>query len=343
MKDIEGNEHIDYFDQDIILDYIDGRLSAEDTALFEQQMQQDETLQLTVEGLKGFYAQEQKDRPYLENLMVESEEALRGTLANTQAKTVALARRRNIVGISVAACVALLMVFSIPLLLDSTGAEKTSKTANAAANDKAAQSSTQMLKKAEETVATNSDENAAETGRKDMDIKGNANLMTDSVIALGNGKSEKKSEAPEARKIDGGDANEEDIEVKDDISLSVPPPPTIRLAPEKKKEGSNSMPSFKADKKDVAKIASKKLAEIAERESVVIATRSAKRRKKAGVGKPKNKSNQHAYSKGRSVQPTADFIDPKAKSLYRTPGKLHLWVFTDEANLNYYTLMKVGR
>ena len=77
MKDIEGNEHIDYFSQDTILNYIDGRLSKEEASLFEQQMQQDETLQLTVEGIKGFYTQEQKDRPYLENLMVESEGALK--------------------------------------------------------------------------------------------------------------------------------------------------------------------------------------------------------------------------------------------------------------------------
>lgn len=336
MKDIEGNEHIDYFDQDIILDYIDGRLSAEDTALFEQEMQQDETLQLTVEGLKGFYAQEQKDRPYLENLMVESEEALRGTLANAETKTVALAHRRNIIGISAAACVALLMVFSIPFLLDSTSSEKTGKVANAISADKASESKTQLLKKAEEVVATNSDENAAETGRKDMDLKGNAGLLTDSVIALGQDKSQKKNEAPEARKIDGGDTNEEDLEAKDDASfLAPPPPPTIKLVPEKRKIGSNSIPSLKAEKED----------EVKNLEKVVVATRSAKRRKKAsvGVGKPKNKSDQHAYSKGRSTQPAADFIDQKAKNLYRAPGKLHLWVFTDEANLNYYTLMKVGR
>lgn len=345
MKDIEGNEHIDYFDQDTILDYIDGRLSAEDTALFEQQMQQDETLQLTVEGLKGFYAQEQKDRPYLENLMVESEEALRGTLANAETKTVALARRRNIVGISIAACVALLMVFSVPFLLDSTGAENTSKAASAAASERAAQSSTQMLKKAEEVVATNSDENAAETGRKDMDLKGNTGLLTDSTIALGERKSQRKSEAPEARKIDGGDTNEEDLEVKDDASFSAPPPPpTIKLAPEKRKVGNNTGFMSGADKKDLAKSSLKKLDEVRKKESIAVTTRSAKRRKKAsiGAGKPKNKSNQHAYSKGRSVQPTADFIDPKATNLYRAPGKLHLWVFTDEANLNYYTLMKVG-
>ena len=129
MKETEGNEHIDFFSQDTILDYIDGRLSEQDHALFEQQIEQDEMLQLAVEGIKGFYTEEQKDRPYLETLMTQSEENLKQALVAAEnapkPKVVALnSRRRNIIGISIAACVALLMVFSLPRLLDNVDSKE---------------------------------------------------------------------------------------------------------------------------------------------------------------------------------------------------------------------------
>lgn len=332
MKDIEGNEHIDYFDQDTILDYIDGRLSAEDTALFEQQMQQDETLQLTVEGIKGFYAQEQKDRPYLENLMTQSEESLRGALASAETKTVALAaRRRNVIGISIAACVALLMVFSIPLLLDNSTQEKTNEAVSATTTDDAGDSKTQLLKKADGgNVVANSDENAAETGRKDMNMKGNTKLLTDNVIALSKEKTEKTKPSPERIKTEGNVLEEEDK------GVASPPPPVIGLTPEK----------AKVSAKDEQPLSIKKAAEARRRESfeVVTTTRSAKPKSKAaGKMAKKRKRNQNAYLKGRSMTTKGDFSDQKSTHKYRAPGKLHLWVFADESNLNYYTLMKVGR
>ena len=129
MKKIEGYEQTDYFSQEIILDYIDGRLSPEATAAFEQQMQEDEALQLAVEGIRGFYFQEQKDRTYLEDLLANSEDALKGALARENAQVVKLAarRRQNMMGIAMAACVALLMVFSVPYLLNQVEKKESAK------------------------------------------------------------------------------------------------------------------------------------------------------------------------------------------------------------------------
>lgn len=135
MKDIDDNENTDYFEpdyfsQEMILDYIDGRLSQIDAALFEQHMQEDETLLLAVEGIRDFYADEQKDRFYLEGLMSHSETGLKEALMQeaVKPKVVALATRRRWLGIAVAACVAILMVFSLPQLFPKTS-NKGQKTA----------------------------------------------------------------------------------------------------------------------------------------------------------------------------------------------------------------------
>ncbi|OJJ16337.1 hypothetical protein BKI52_34155 [marine bacterium AO1-C] len=128
MKDIDGNEHTgyfepDYFSQEMILDYVDGRLSKVDKALFEQHMQQDETLLLAVEGIRGFYIEEQKDRYDLEALMTHSETALKETMvqAAIAPKVVDLAHRKRWFGIAAAACVAILMVISLPQLFKKAG------------------------------------------------------------------------------------------------------------------------------------------------------------------------------------------------------------------------------
>ena len=133
MKDIDGNEHMgyfepDYFSQEMILDYVDGRLSRVDAALFEQQMQQDETLSLAVEGIRGFYTEEQKDRYDLEALMTHSAVALKATLSQPSKasipKTVPLTYRKQWFGVMAAACVAILMVFSLSQLFKQASQPK---------------------------------------------------------------------------------------------------------------------------------------------------------------------------------------------------------------------------
>ncbi|WP_299460986.1 hypothetical protein [uncultured Microscilla sp.] len=347
MKDIGGNEHIDYFDQDTILDYIDGRLSDEDRALFEQQMQQDETLQLTVEGIKGFYADEQKDRPYLENLMNESEEALRGTLANAEAKTVALAaRRRNVIGISVAACVALFMVLSVPRLLDNTK-DKSSNEAIGATSGKDMTPKVEQkptIKTERTTTAKKSAENAAETSNKDLDLKGNTDLLTNQVIALSKKKTQGEGNSPEKIKTDGYAVTDEDIENKE--MMTPPPPPTIGLVPRKAKDDKSreTVKTTAVSKESVKKEEDKQYNKMAKKNDLPSfnAVRSAKKRRKQPKGVARKKRTQNAYMKNRSVTAN-DFNDQEIAIKYRTPGKLHLWVFADDANLNYYTLMKVGR
>jgi len=123
MKDIDGNEHMDYFEpdyfsQEMILDYVDGRLSEVDAALFEQHMQQDEALLLAVEGIREFYTEEQTDRHHLETLMNHSEHALKEAMVQTaiKPKVIALTHRKRWFGIAAAACVAILMVFTLPQL-----------------------------------------------------------------------------------------------------------------------------------------------------------------------------------------------------------------------------------
>lgn len=356
MKDIEGNESMDYFSQDTILDYIDGRLSEEDAASFELQMQQDETLQLAVEGIRGFYAAEQKDRPYLENIMSESEEALKGALAKAEAKTVALAaRRRNIAGISIAACVALLMVFSLPHLLNNAESTQTQKTvAIAPAKDQQEEpASTASSKKPGEISA--SDEGAAETGAGSVTTSGNPDMLTGNVIALKKEGKRKSNTAPEKRTTDG-DVDTEEFEVNLE-TVTVPPPPTIGLAPQKKnieaKEAKDPVAFDKEEllkKDEITTVNKSNNFRKEEKVSTTSLTRSsarAKKRKKSEArnkGAGSNKKSMHDYLQGRSVSSTAPAVYGQEESThYRVPGKLHLWVFTDDANMDYYTLMKVSR
>ena len=197
MKDIDDNENTDYFEpdyfsQEMILDYIDGRLSQIDAALFEQHMQQDETLLLAVEGIREFYAEEQKDRFYFESLMSHSETGLKEALVQeaVKPKVVALATRRRWLGIVAAACVAILVVFSLPQLFPNTS-NKGQKAAISYVDDKKAKdedegrSSDLPFQKRDEQSASDT-EQSAETNKS-----GNDKNTADAIATL------KPSQLPE--------------------------------------------------------------------------------------------------------------------------------------------------
>ncbi|EAY25703.1 caspase family protein [Microscilla marina] len=120
MKNTDAYEQTGYFSEAIILDYIDGKLSAKDQALFEQQMQQDGDFQLAVNGIRGFYLKEHKDRLYLEGLFQESENAIKGAIEHSQTISAKISHRKkqSLWGVAVAAAVALFMIVSLPRLFD---------------------------------------------------------------------------------------------------------------------------------------------------------------------------------------------------------------------------------
>lgn len=349
MKEIEGNEHIDYFSQDTILDYIDGKLSKEEANLFEQQMQQDETLALAVEGIKGFYAQEQKERPYLENLMIESEASLKDALVKEETKMVLLAsRRRKIIGMSLAACVALLMVFGVPRLLDNADKASTENSGLAVdTKDKANEEKTVVTDSiTNTTLATTTAESEAETGpgAKEPELKGNTDLLRrKDVIALDD---VAKKEKPEAKKTDGTllETNKEGEHMEEVEVVSTetppPPPPSFGFAPkpsktkekaEKYEKKSNSPDPVVVDDFNLSK-----------KEDKQTKTRSPRRKRK---GKSNGIVNKDKYLQNRNAgQPVLNDLPVRSKTVtYRMPGKLYLWVYADEQDIDYHRIMKLGR
>lgn len=345
MKEIEGNEHIDYFSQNIILDYIDGKLSREETNLFEQQMQQDETLALAVEGIRGFYAQEEKERPYLENLMVESEASLKDILVKEETKMVSLARRRRkVIGISLAACVALLMVFSVPRLLDN--ADKVSTESSGLAVDTKGKTNEEKTVVADSTtnttLATTTAEGEAETGPKEPEFKGNADLLKrKDAIALDD---VVKKEKPEAKKIDGtlleANKEEEHVEGIEIVSTETPPPsPSFGFAPkppktkEKAEKKLNSPDPVVANDFNLSKKEDSRAKKKAN-------TRSPRRKQKEKIIDAVNKDLQNR----NAGSPVLNDLSGRLKATtYRMPGKLYLWVYADEQNIDYHRIMKLGR
>lgn len=356
MKETEGNEHIDFFSQDTILDYIDGRLSEQDHALFEQQIEQDEMLQLAVEGIKGFYTQEQKDRPYLETLMTQSEENLKQALVaaeNAPEKVVALnSRRRNIIGISIAACVALLMVFSLPRLLDNVGSEA-QKTADVKPT---IQKTTPDPKPELPKIADNkgTDENQADTGRESGDVttSGNGDMLNrKDVIAL-----EERSigggSTPDKKNIDGGSTitTTELDKLEEDEAL---PPPNKGFAPLPKKTP-EQIESIKPGvaKKDISRKKEKTIA----LDDVSDFARKSKRAEKTVRSKSRKKSKRSTFAgaprrrtaaKKQGITNATYPSSPNAMNgknlVYRQPGKLYLWIYTDQENMEYFRIQNLGR
>ncbi|OJJ19990.1 hypothetical protein BKI52_16065 [marine bacterium AO1-C] len=351
MKETEGNEHIDFFSQDTILDYIDGRLSTQDNALFEQQMQEDEMLQLAVEGIKGFYTEEQKDRPYLETLMTQSEENLKQALVEVEnaPKVVALNARRNrkIIGISIAACVALLMVFSLPGLLDNGKATPSKE--EIAVTTTNPEKTTQKTPEPKVADAKEQGENAAQTGpkRDEVTTSGNPDMLnrTDAIAF-----EEKKigKTGPENKNTDGGVVTEtETLELEEDM----PPPvnqgfiPLPKKADEQTKDASHSMskkPGNINEKK--ANLESEKaLGDFSAKKKAEKSI--SQRSKKSAKGRPRRRT---ARKESVNVPPpNSTYLSADKKkgtsATYRAPGKLHLWVYTDQQNMEYFRVQSLGR
>lgn len=311
MKNIEGYEQTDYFSQETILDYIDGRLSPRETIAFEQQMQQDESLQLAVDGIKGFYLQEQKDRGYLENMLVNSEEALKGVIAQENTKMVKLAarRRQNIMGITMAACVALLMVFSVPYLLDNVNKDEGSKgiavadtppqKANLAKKSKT-EKKAKTTKKEEDQAAEAFDDDLKEIAQKTPVPNQNSTLNLDL-----------KTTRPKAS----------------------PEEHTIVTEDDKKLERNNKnirKPGAFSGKKRSKKTSTKKPSTRPE---------NTIRTSKESVKLLADKQIKTPLPTGQNAGYTNAGEENKG---YRVPGKLYLWVFTDKEDLGYDRLVNMG-
>lgn len=331
------NENIDYFSQETILDYIDGRLAKRETLMFEQQLKQDETLALAVEGIKGFYIQEQQNRSYLENLMAESEISLKNTLANVGSKTVALAsRRRGIVGISIAACIALLMVFTLPHLLNNVD-KNTQATQSVATNPSQPKEETlkPVTSDRKSTVAAKDLEQGAELPDQDhtSGVNDKARLFEKS-IALDKRDHQKRGKY-ETKNTDGSPTTETNA-----------------------KDITNALLNKSHNQEEV--IRNKQIKQIFPRKTTLDpilqplpkkATRSMKNRKveakffKRAEVELSKKNKAHDYANGRGINATPRPKNEKeSKSpVYRTPGKLHLWVFTDNEDQNYLQLLATGR
>lgn len=332
------NENIDYFSQETILDYIDGRLAKKETLMFEQRLTQDKTLALAVEGIKGFYIQEQQNRSYLENLMLESEVSLKNTLANVGPKTVALAsKRRGIVGISIAACIALLMVLSLPHLLNNV--DKNTKATQSVATHQSQPKETlpkPINGDRKSTIATKDLEQGAELPDRASDINDQARLFEKS-IALDKREQQKRGKY-ETRNMDGSinkEANIKDLVtpplekshnqniVVENKQFTPIPPSSNNIGP--------GLPLPKSTTRSINKGNRKAKANFAKVD-----------RRGNGLYK-KNKS--HSYANGRSINAIPWHQDEKdSKSpVYRIPGKLHLWVFTDNEDQNYLQLLATGK
>ncbi|HAS43801.1 MAG TPA: hypothetical protein DCS93_25190 [Microscillaceae bacterium] len=351
MKETEGNEHIDFFSQDTILDYIDGRLSTQDNTLFEQQMQEDEMLQLAVEGIKGFYTEEQKDRPYLETLMTQSEENLKQALVEVEnaPKVVALntkRRNRKIIGISIAACVALLMVFSLPGLLDNKDAKPTkNEIAVTTTNPEEVKPKTPEPKVAD---TKEQGEGAAQTGpkRDDVTTSGNPDMFnrTDAIAF-----EEKKTagSGPEKKNTDGGVTEIENEEVEDDMSVPVnqgfiPQPKKTKA---ETKDASHHLPKKPGNVRESTLESEKVLKDFSAKtkEEKGIARKSKKRAKAKGRPRRRTAPKENISNSPNSIYFSSDKKDEGRKIAYRTPGKLYLWLYADEQNMEYFRVQNLGR
>ncbi len=350
MKEIEGNEHIDFFSQDTILDYIDGRLSEQDKALFEQQMQEDEMLQLSVEGIKGFYSEEQKGRPYLESLMTQSEENLKQALVEVENAPTIVAlntkrRNRNIIGISIAACVALLMVFSLPRLLDDTQTDQNASEVAVNPTSAKEQKNPDLPEKPKVADSKETEENAAQTGPGSGEVttSGNADMFKrEDVIAFGDKKTATTN--PEKKNIDGGAVNDTEKIVEDEMM----PPVSKGFIPEVKKtdkvsEKSQEQPKSPGNAKNTNKVT-------LEREHINTDFLSKKEVDKKMFKRSKAKGSPRRRKGPRrlndSPAPTYSSRDKRDESkvvAYRAPGKLYLWIYTDEQNMEYFRMQNLGR
>lgn len=118
MKNTDDCEQTNYFSQATILNYIDGKLSPKEEALLEQKMLQNNDFQLAVNGIRNFYLREHKSRAYLESLLQENEVIVKEAIkhSNTRSYQLAQKRKQQLQGMAIAACVALLMVISLPQL-----------------------------------------------------------------------------------------------------------------------------------------------------------------------------------------------------------------------------------
>ena len=297
MKDIDGNEHMgyfepDYFNQEIILDYVDGRLSEVDAALFEQHMQQDEALLLAVEGIRGFYAEEQTDRHYLETLMNHSEQALKEAMVQTaiKPKVMALTHRKRWLGITVAACVAVLMVFSLPQLFKATDTSK----GNISLHDKK-----DYFDKKDSSSSTSS-EGVSDNITTLTEQKRKSTLARESEDQLKIGLDEKAHQKRPQSKLFGSQdlTDEERNAINQDQVIA-----GLKQANKESKKNPKNESFFGK-----------------------IADSSAKHSKR------KNIQNQQLLAGTTTNAGTGT-----------TRGKLHLWVFTNQASVEYAQLTQIGK
>ncbi len=296
MKNTDAYEQTGYFSEAIILDYIDGKLSAKDQVLFEQQMQQDGDFQLAVNGIRGFYLKEHKDRLYLEGLLQESENTIKGAIKHSQTISARISHRKkqSLWGVAVAATVAFFMIVSLPRLFDQV---QRVQTTHASTDQSLKQKSTEnqavhtmpktvhrkktSLKEATQTATVASDQHAVNKQREaKVVIKQNTRQM-----------------------LGSGTFNTTATTLSD-------------------KPGSKTKTALRG-KPGTEKI------------HIPSNTRGKNSKKTARVHKDSHDyflKRQTNYNEGEN-----GFVD-----VYRKPGKLHLWVFTDQEQTTYQRLIAVG-
>lgn len=292
MKNTEDCEQKNYFSETTILDYIDGKLPAKEEALFEQKMLQDSEFQLAVNGIRTFYLKEHQSRAYLENLLNKNEGNIQEAIKQAATTSVRLNQRQHkqrLWAIALAACVALIVVVTLPTLFQQVQTKPTAVQYQPNPNTKPSQVTSQTT---------------------DATLKPLPKAMNES---------EQAAEMP--------------------VPSATLPLPTNRLPKISSKN------KVLVDQLNTSKL----------KDLPVAAPNTRKRNRQTGAGNPREfakrdkqpiskdeQKNRHNYLSHRQVT-----TDPNQRDdfmgVYRTPGKLHLWVFTDQTKATYQQLVATGK
>lgn len=292
MKNTEDCEQTNDFSETTILDYIDGKLPAKEEALFEQKMLTDNEFQLAVNGIRTFYLKEHQSRAYLENLLNENKGNIKEVIKQTTTTSVGLAqhqRKQRLRAIAVAACVALMVVVTLPAL----------------------------FRQVQNTTTVAQHQPTKETKR--LQTHPQATDATLKPLPKAMNESEQAAEMP--------------------VPSPKLPQPTNRL-PKMSSKNKVWVDQLKASRLKRLPMAPPK-ARKRNRQTRAANPRGFAKRDKQPMNKDEQK-NRHTYLSHRQVT-----TDPNQRDdfmgVYRTPGKLHLWVFTDQTKATYQHLVATGK